>query len=321
MKTKLNNIRKAVFNNVGALVIIATVTLCAAFIIAGTRSDDGSITLDGSNAKYSESQEDALCELASSRDDAIAGLLGIDTPQDASSGCDPTDLAQMGASVYYGVDVSTPTAFYNAVNGKGFNEGYGMQCVAGFKEFMFALSGKYVATKTGGASGYAQQQSQIEPLGFTWHSGTSGLQDGDWAIFGGGKYGHVAMYYQGKWFGQNQGASNSSVGNAFNLLSISDRYVIGYYRPNIYKKTTVTPTTPTTPSTDSSTGSSSGSSSGATSYVVVKGDTLGGIALKNGWYSGVRGLFGDSGYAQALADKNGIVNRGLIYPGAVITKE
>ena len=50
-------------------------------------------------------------------------------------------------------------------------------------------------------------------------------------------------------------------------------------------------------------------------------DTLGGIALKNGWYSGVRGLFGDSGYAQALADKNGIVNRGLIYPGAVITKE
>ena len=49
-------------------------------------------------------------------------------------------------------------------------------------------------------------------------------------------------------------------------------------------------------------------------YVVRRGDTLGHIALRNGWH-GANGLFGNSGYTQALANKNGIANRGLIYPG------
>jgi hypothetical protein len=184
-------------------------------------------------------------------------------------------------------------------------------CVAGFKEFMYSLSGKYVATNTGGASGYAKQQSQIEPLGFKWHSGASGLQDGDWAIFRGGKYGHVAMRYQGKWFGQNQGAANSSVGNAFNLMSFGTENVIGYYRPNIYVNTPAPTPTPSpqpqpkpTPST--------------TSYTVRKGDTLGGISLRLGWWPSVKGLYGDDGFAQRLADKNGILDRGLIFPGQTI---
>lgn len=52
-------------------------------------------------------------------------------------------------------------------------------------------------------------------------------------------------------------------------------------------------------------------------YVVRRGDTLGHIALRNGWH-GTNGLFGNSGYTQALANKNGIANRGLIYPGQKI---
>lgn len=55
-------------------------------------------------------------------------------------------------------------------------------------------------------------------------------------------------------------------------------------------------------------------------YTVKKGDTLGSIALKMGWYINANGLFGDNGYTQKLADKNAIVNRGLIYPGQVIRK-
>ena len=49
-------------------------------------------------------------------------------------------------------------------------------------------------------------------------------------------------------------------------------------------------------------------------YVVRRGDTLGHIALRNGWH-GTNGLFGNSGYTQRLAERNGIANRGLIYPG------
>ena len=52
-------------------------------------------------------------------------------------------------------------------------------------------------------------------------------------------------------------------------------------------------------------------------YVVRRGDTLGDIALRNGWH-GTNGLFGNSGYTQRLAERNGIANRGLIYPGQKI---
>lgn len=55
-------------------------------------------------------------------------------------------------------------------------------------------------------------------------------------------------------------------------------------------------------------------------YAVRRGDTLGHIALRNGWYNGTGGLFGNSGYTQRLAERNGIANRGLIYPGQVINK-
>ena len=55
----------------------------------------------------------------------------------------------------------------------------------------------------------------------------------------------------------------------------------------------------------------------SSTYVVRRGDTLGHIALRNGWH-GTNGLFGNNGYTQRLAERNGIKNRGLIYPGQVI---
>lgn len=296
-------------NNLATILVLLVGALLTSFVVFGTRSDDGSYTFDGGNAKYTDAQKQALCEAKDQIDNGVAGLLGVNVPQDAGSNCAPTDIPQMGSLPYYKVDVSTPAAFYNAVNGKGFNEGYGLQCVAGFKQFMYALSGKYVATKTGGASGYASQQSQIEPLGFKWHSGRSGLQDGDWGIFGGGQYGHVAMLYQGRWFGQNQGAANANVGNAFNLMALGTDNLIGYYRPNIYiQKETSQPVKIEQPTQSVEVGS----------HVVQDGETLGGISLKNGWWPSANGLYGDAGYTQRLAEGNGIEWRGLILPQTVI---
>lgn len=359
-------------NRLAVILVAAVVVLSATFVIVGKQAEDGSITLDGSKVKYSKATEKALCELAKKRETAIAGIMGLDVPQDSGSGCEAPDkeLAQMGSGVYYKTDLSSPAAFVNAMNGRGFNEGYGMQCVAGFKQFMFSLSGRVVATRTGGASGYANQVGEIQALGFTWHSGQAGMKDGDWAIFGGGTYGHVAMYYQGKFFGQNQGSGNIYVGNAFNLMDLGGyrSSIIGYYRPNIWANgnTASAPVVPTASSkavndqvvadvlkgvygsgndrvarlqaagynpaevqaavnsrvavqaprvsAPASTGYVQRSTGG---YIVRRGDTLGDIALRNGWH-GTNGLFGNSGYAQRLAERNGITNRGLIYPGQKI---
>lgn len=368
---------KSFRKNVAAFLADHLIVVCLAFVFAvivlfavfGKKAPDGSITFDGNKAQYSEAQKKALCKVKEQGDRAVASMLGFDAPQDKGSGCEPTDkeLAQMGSGVYYKTDLSSPAAFVNAMNGRGFNEGYGLQCVAGFKQFMFSLSGRVVATRTGGASGYANQVGEIQALGFTWHAGQAGMKDGDWAIFGGGQYGHVAMYYQGKFFGQNQGSGNIYVGNAFNLMDLGGyrNSIIGYYRPNIWANgnTASAPAAPTgsskavndqvvadvlrgvygsgndrvsrlqtagynpaevqaavnsrvaaqaprivAPRQNYATNNTSG-------YVVRRGDTLGHIALRNGWYNGTGGLFGNSGYTQRLAERNGIANRGLIYPG------
>ncbi len=369
MKRIVSKFKNFLANRLAVILVAAVVVLSATFVITGKQAEDGSITLDGSKAKYSKTTEKALCELAKKRETAIAGIMGLDVPQDKGSGCEPVDkeLAQLGSGVYYKTDMSSPTAFVNAMNGRGFNEGYGLQCVAGFKQFMFSLSGRVVATRTGGASGYANQVGEIQALGFTWHSGQGGMRDGDWAIFGGGTYGHVAMYYQGKFFGQNQGSGNIYVGNAFNLMDLGGyrNSIIGYYRPNIWANggTASAPAAPAASSkavndqvvadvlkgvygsgndrvarlqaagynpaevqaavnarvaaqaprisAPASTGYVQRSTGG---YVVRRGDTLGDIALRNGWH-GTNGLFGNSGYTQRLAERNGIANRGLIYPG------
>ena len=369
MKRLVSKFKNFLANRLAVILVAAVVVLSATFVIVGKQAEDGSITLDGSKAKYSKATEKALCELAKKRETAIAGIMGLDVPQDAGSGCEAPDkeLAQMGSGVYYKTDLSSPAAFVNAMNGRGFNEGYGLQCVAGFKQFMFSLSGRVVATRTGGASGYANQVGEIQALGFTWHSGQAGMKDGDWAIFGGGTYGHVAMYYQGKFFGQNQGSGNIYVGNAFNLMDLGGyrNSIIGYYRPNIWANGNIA-SAPSTPAANSkavndqvvadvlrgvygsgndrvarlqaagynpaevqaavnahvatqvprvsapaSTGYVQRNTGG---YVVRRGDTLGDIALRNGWH-GTNGLFGNSGYTQRLAERNGIANRGLIYPG------
>lgn len=144
-------------------------------------------------------------------------------------------LAEMGSIPYYKLDISTPQKAYENLIGKGFNEGWGLQCVPGFKEFMYSLCGRYVAAG-GAASGYAREpaRSAVCKLGFTWHDGSAGLQDGDWGIWTNGLYGHISMYYQGKWLGQNQGAADGNAGNAFNLMTLPMQGFAGYFRPNIY---------------------------------------------------------------------------------------
>lgn len=211
----------------------------------------------------------------------VKDIAGTFVKHDASTKVDIN--AEKGASCYYKVDVSTPTAFYNAVNGKGFNEGWGYQCVAGFKEFMYSLSGSY-ANAGGCAKNYAYSHDAVEALGFKWHGGTKGLQNGDWCIWTSGEFGHVAMYYNGKFFGQNQGASNGAIGTPFNLMSLSLNGMAGYYRPDLYAKPQPTPA-PNPPKKK-------------VSYTYKKGDTFGQVILDLGLNTshGLWGADGDVAY-------------------------
>lgn len=167
-------------------------------------------------------------------EEMVKGLSGIFAKHEDEKESE-TIIPELGASCYYKVDTSTPDAFVRAVNGKGFNEGWGYQCVAGFKEFQYSLAGRIVSA--GGAAKYYANdpaRANVCALGFTWHQGTAGIKNGDWAIWNMGTNGHVAMYYNGQFFGQNQAAANPDKGNAFNLCNISMSGVVGYFRPNKY---------------------------------------------------------------------------------------
>lgn len=205
---------------------------------------------------------------------------------------DTSLLSEKGASCYYKVDVSTPSAFVNAVNGKGFNEGWGYQCVAGFKEFQYSLSGTYV-NAGGSAKNYAYSHSGLESIGFKWIGGSSGMKNGDWAIWTTGEFGHVAMFYNGQFFGQNQGATNGSVGTPFNLMTLSTEGVAGYYRPLIYDAPDPTPVPPT-PIRDE------------VSYTYKQGDTFGQV-IKDLGLNTYHGLWGEDGdvayYTEQLHDQ------------------
>ena len=212
------------------------------------------------------------------------------------------ETPELGSNPYYNLAVSTPSAFYNAANGKGFNEGWGYQCVAGFKEFCYSLCGRYVAAG-GAAADYANNPARdaVCALGFTWHEGTAGLQDGDWAIWTNGTYGHVAMRYQGKWFGQNQGAANPNVGNAFNLMALSNAGIAGYFRPNIYaKQAEPEPAPAPTPAP--------APADNSVSYTYKAGDTFGQVITDLGLKTshGLWGADGDVAYYTEQLHQQGI---------------
>ena len=128
------------------------------------------------------------------------------------------------------------------------------------------------------------------------------------------KYGHTAMYLY------STGSNTAMVNDAnFVPLKVSTHnmnisgwvWVIpGDYVPDVtpsVKPTIIEPSEPT-------------KQEYVEVYTVRKGDTLGAIARRLGWYTGNK-MFGDDGYAQSLAEYNNIVNRGLIYPGQVIRRK
>lgn len=145
----------------------------------------------------------------------------------------------------------TPHEFYLSVIGKGFDtDGYGYQCVAGFKVFCKQVLGLNYYHKSicygGNPSGYAYRiWYNFDSLGLGKYFdkvAPNQMVDGDWAVWKYGRgnnscpYSHIAMFRKdngngtGIFLGQNQSVN----GGRFSQVNISYSGLLGGLRPKIY---------------------------------------------------------------------------------------
>lgn len=297
MKKFLKSLSNFFMDHLAAFIWMGVAVLCAVFILCGTKSENGSITLDGSDAKIEEYTE----KFIEDANEAMLRLMEKDAPTDEET-IKANDEEEVGLGFYTTIDAVIGRRLPDGDN----DGGRGWQC------------SKYTAYLATGKREYSSTHPDYGPVNgkdvAAWLVKNYGFKYVDkpvkGAIGSGGfntQYGHTAMYLY------STGSNTAMVNDAnYTPLKVSTHnmnisgwvwVVPGSYNPQ--PAPTPTPT-PTPVSYDT--------------YTVRKGDTLGDIARNMGWYTGGK-LFGDDGYAQALADYNGIANRGLIYPGQVIKKK
>lgn len=288
--------------NIALFVILGVAALCVAFMCFGKMSEDGSITLDGKDAKIEEYTE----KFIEDANDALYRIMNEDAPTDEDTIKANKEAEGLGA-------VTTLDTVIGRRKPDGFNDnGKGLQC------------SKYTAYLATGRMEYSTAHPDYGPVNgkdiASWLVKNYGWKYIDkpvkGAIGSGGwntKYGHTVMYLY------STGKNTAMVNDANYVPLTVDTHsmntsgwvwvVPSSYNPSPAPTPTPTPTPAPTPKPTPV----------SNTYKVVKGDTLGEIAYKMGWYRGSQ-MFGDYGYAQKLAEYNGIKNRGLIYPGQIIKK-
>ena len=302
MEKVASNIRNFVMNHLAVFIILGVATLCTIFVIAGSRSENGSITLDGSDAIIGEYTE----KFIENANDALYRLMNEDKPTDEETIREWEILEDANGQGAY----TTLDQVKSRRRADGDNDGgRGWQC------------SKYTAYLATGKKDYSSAHPDYGPVNgkdvaawlvrnYGWKYTDSPVEG---AIGSGGfntTYGHTAMFLY--WTGTNTAMVNDAnyvpLTVSTHAMNVSGWVwvVPGDYEP----KPTPTPSPEPTPAPTPIPVSYN-------SYTVLRGDTLGGIALKMGWCNGCK-LYGNDGYAQNLADYNGIPNRGLIYPGTVI---
>lgn len=296
-------VKKFVTDNLSWLVVLGVGLLCAIFLICGTTSENGSITLDGTDAKIQE----YTTTFIEDANEALNRIMNEDAPTDEATIKEFENGSEdigLGGSVTLNAVIARRLPDGNDDNGRGW------QC------------SKYTAYLATGRREYSSTHPDYGPVNgkdvAAWLVKNYGWKYSDpveGAIGSGGfntQYGHTAMYLYST--GSNTAMVNDAnwtpLKVATHSMNISGWVwvVPGDYEPDPEPTPEPTPSPTPTPAPVVET------------YTVKKGDTLGGIALELGWYTGDK-LFGDNGYAQALAEFNDIPNRGLIYPGQVIKRK
>ena len=282
-------------SHIAFLVWFGVAILVTLFLIFGKVSENGYITLNGKDAKIEDYTEKFI-------EDANAALFRI-TNEDK-----PTDEETTKKFEVKGLGSATTLDQVLARRlPDGDNDyGKGWQC------------SKYTGYLATGQREYSTSLPDYGPVNgkdvAKWLVNYYGWKYVDTPVAGAigsgyfnTEYGHTVMYLY------STGSTTAMVNDAnWTPLTVST-HNIGitgwvWVVPNTYSPEPTPEPSPTpTPVT-------------ADSYVVQRGDTLGGIVQKLHWCDGCK-LFGNDGYTQKLAEYNGIPNRGLIYQGQVIRRK
>ena len=157
------------------------------------------------------------------------------------------DYEDLGANIET-FDTSTPEAFKNATLGKCVyaSNRFGAQCVSLARSYWFSYAHRDVSTcGTGMAKGMMEcaELNAGDDFIIYWADQKSEIQAGDWLVFTGGRYGHVGMALGSvnkgyvTLLGENQGGTACPEGgSATNIINISIKNLIGFYRPKAYIK-------------------------------------------------------------------------------------
>lgn len=236
------------------LVIILSGLLGAGIDVAIRPTENG-ITVDASyNIEFSDVQVPA--EMENDQGEIIVDD-NIPTVEEVDGGLFKDDFdaeaGDKGWSETY--DVSSPEAFKNDTLGKCIiaNNYYGAQCVSLARVFWWSYADRDVSTcGTGMAKGMMNcaDENAGDDFEIYWRDSIDKIQAGDWLVFDGGMYGHVGMALGGNnngyvaLLGENQGGHSCGAnvgGSATNIINISLKNLIGFYRPKAYIKPEPTP--------------------------------------------------------------------------------
>lgn len=95
----INKFKKCLSNNIAALIFFAFTAICSIFLVLGTPSEDGSITLDGNNAKIEQFTLDFIEDSKA----ALARLMNQDAPTDEET-ISENDEEATGQGFYVTID-------------------------------------------------------------------------------------------------------------------------------------------------------------------------------------------------------------------------
>lgn len=296
----MKKIKNFIVDNLSFLIVLGVGFLCAILLMAGTKAENGSITLDGNNAKIEEYTE----KFIEDSNDALYRIMNEDAPTDEET-IKENDEEATGQGAYTTIDQVKARRLPdgNTDNGKGWQcSKYTAYLATGKREYSTAHP------DYGPVNGKAVAEWLVKNYGWKYISTPV-----EGAIGSGGfntTYGHTVMYLY------STGTNTAMVNDAnYVPLTVSTHnmnisgwvwVVPGDYNPSPSPSPTPTPTP--TPSGD-------------VSYTYVKGDYFSKVLVKLGLDGG--NLWGANGtvkyYTQQLIEQNVLDARGNVKIGVPFT--